>query len=57
MSKKLTPLLESVGLMPSESKVYLASLELGPSPVQTIAQKSGISRTAAYDAISQLSER
>ena len=57
MSKKLIPLLESIGLMPSESKVYLASLELGPSPVQAIAQKSGISRTAAYDAISQLSER
>ncbi|MBT3230688.1 TrmB family transcriptional regulator [Candidatus Uhrbacteria bacterium] len=57
MGKKLTPLLESIGLMPSESKVYLAALELGPSPVQAIAQKSGISRTAAYDAISQLSER
>lgn len=57
MAKKLTSLLESIGLMPSEAKVYLASLELGPSPAQAIAQKSGISRTAAYDAISQLSER
>ncbi len=57
MAKELKRLLKSIGLMPSEAKVYLAALELGASPVQAIATKSGISRTAAYDAIGMLSER
>ncbi len=57
MSKDIQKLLSDVGLMPSESKVYIATLELGPSTVQHIAQKAGISRTAAYEAIELLQKR
>lgn len=57
MSKDIKKLLTDVGLLPSESKVYLATLELGPSTVQNIAKKASISRTAAYEAIELLRER
>lgn len=57
MPKDFTTLLSAVGLLPSESKVYLAALELGPSTVQNIAKKANISRTAAYEAIELLKDR
>lgn len=57
MPKDFTKLLSAVGLLPSESKVYLAGLELGPSTVQNIAKKANISRTAAYEAIELLKRR
>lgn len=57
MAKDIQKLLSDVGLLPSESKVYLATLELGPSTVQHIAQKANISRTAAYEAIELLQKR
>jgi len=47
----------SLGLAESEAKIYLASLSLGPTSVQEIARKAGISRTASYDAIENLKER
>jgi len=37
-----------IGLNEKEAKVYLASLELGQSVVQEIAQKSGVNRATAY---------
>ncbi len=49
-------LLTSLGLSPTETKVYLANLELGPTSVQEVAKKSGISRTATYDVIGALQE-
>ena len=48
-------LLESLGFSPSESAVYLASLELGPSPVQAIAKKAAVSRVTTYAVIQKLS--
>ncbi len=57
MSKSFEDHLQAVGFLPSEAKVYLASLELGPTTVQKIAGKAKISRTAAYDAIKLLQER
>jgi sugar-specific transcriptional regulator TrmB len=57
MAKDIKQLLSDVGLLPSESKVYLAALELGPSTVQNIAKKADISRTAAYEAIELLQKR
>jgi sugar-specific transcriptional regulator TrmB len=57
MAKDIEKLLSDVGLMPSESKVYLGALELGPATVQHIAQKARISRTAAYEAIELLQKR
>ncbi|MFH1631808.1 MAG: helix-turn-helix domain-containing protein [bacterium] len=50
-------ILIELGLSETESKVYLAMLELGPSSVQEIAKKSGVSRTAAYDIISSLQKK
>jgi len=57
MPKDIEQLLSRVGLLPSESKVYLSTLELGPSTVQHIATKARISRTAAYEAIELLQKR
>lgn len=49
--------LMKLGLSDKEARVYVASLELGPSPVQTIAQKSGVKRATTYVAIESLSDR
>jgi len=40
--------LANLGLSEKEAKVYLASLELGKSPVQKIAQKAGVNRATTY---------
>lgn len=40
--------LQKLGLNEKESKVYLASLELGYASVQDIAKKSGINRATTY---------
>lgn len=50
-------MLKGIGLLPSEAKVYLAALALGPSSVQNIAKKSDLSRTAAYEAVEMLENR
>lgn len=36
--------LKNAGLADKEAKVYLAMLELGPSPVLPIAAKAGVNR-------------
>jgi sugar-specific transcriptional regulator TrmB len=51
-----TKLLQALGFSGSESAVYLASLELGPSPVQGIAKKAGVSRVTTYAVIQKLSD-
>ncbi|MFO0704931.1 MAG: helix-turn-helix domain-containing protein [Candidatus Andersenbacteria bacterium] len=48
-------LLQALGFTESESAVYLASLELGPSPVQAIAKKAKVSRVTTYAVIQKLS--
>lgn len=40
--------LQRIGLSEKEAKVYLASLELGPSPVQKIAAKAHVNRATTY---------
>jgi len=40
--------LANLGLTDKEAKVYLASLELGKSPVQKIGQKAGVNRATTY---------
>lgn len=57
MPKDIKQLLSDVGLLPSETKVYLSTLELGPSTVQNISKKANISRTATYEAIEMLRKR
>jgi sugar-specific transcriptional regulator TrmB len=40
--------LQKIGLSEKEAKVYLAALELGPSPVQKIASKAKVNRATTY---------
>lgn len=46
--------LKSIGLEEKEAKVYLAALELGPTNIQDLAQKSGIKRSTVYEMIKNL---
>ncbi len=50
-------LLNDLGLSPTETRVYLASMKLGPTSVQDIAKVAKLSRTATYDVIASLQER
>ncbi len=49
--------LEKLGLSDKEAMVYLAALELGPSPVQVIARKSEVNRATTYVMIESLLQR
>jgi HTH-type transcriptional regulator, sugar sensing transcriptional regulator len=49
--------LEHLGMSDKESRVYLASLELGPSPVQDISHKAHVNRATTYVMIESLSAR
>lgn len=49
--------LKHIGLSENEAKVYLAMLELGPSPVLEIAAKAGINRPTTYVQIEFLKKR
>lgn len=42
------------GLSDKEVRVYIAALELGPSPVQVIARKAGVNRATTYVQIANL---
>lgn len=49
--------LQKVGFEAREASVYLASLELGPSPVQKIAQRAGIPRATVYLVLDDLQNK
>ena len=49
--------LEEIGLSDKEAAVYDASLELGKSPVQKIAQQAGIKRVTTYVVIESLMKK
>lgn len=49
--------LQKIGLTEKEAKVYLASLELGETSVQKIAQKSKVNRATTYVVLEQLMEK
>src|SRR3989338_8135548 len=49
--------LQKVGFDAREASVYLASLELGPSPVQKIAQRAGIPRATVYLVLDDLQNK
>ena len=53
----LQALLRELGLTTIETKVFLANLELGPGAASTIAQKAGVNRITAYEALKRLSKR
>ena len=46
--------LEHLGLSDKEAKVYLAALEMGPSPVQDISHKAHVNRATTYVMIESL---
>ncbi|MCR4314389.1 MAG: hypothetical protein NUV84_04035 [Candidatus Uhrbacteria bacterium] len=49
--------LEHLGMSDKESRVYLAALEMGPSPVQDISHKAHVNRATTYVMIESLSAR
>ncbi len=49
--------LEHLGMTDKESRVYLAALEMGPSPVQDISHKAHVNRATTYVMIESLSAR
>ena len=49
--------LKNLGLSDKEAKVYLAMLELGPSPVLEISAKADVNRPTAYVQIEALKEK
>lgn len=53
---ELAAKVQSLGLTDKEAKVYVASLFLGPSPVQKIAQQADVNRATAYVILDQLAE-
>ncbi len=53
----LEKLLENYGLSKKEARVYLASLELGPSSVQKISQKTMLARSTTYDVLEGLRQK
>ncbi len=46
--QQLISRIEELGLSNKEARVYVASLRIGPSPVQRIADQSGIKRVTTY---------
>jgi len=57
MSNNLELELRQTGLDEREAKVYLATLQLGPSPVQKIAQRAGIPRASVYLVLNDLQKK
>jgi len=53
-TNQLVKKLNDVGLDDKEARVYLASLSLGPSTAQKIAETAGIKRTTTYNIIEDL---
>ncbi|MFA4814966.1 MAG: helix-turn-helix domain-containing protein [Candidatus Gracilibacteria bacterium] len=53
----LQNVLTNVGLTPKESKVYLAALELGPSPASDLALHAKLNRVTTYDVLEKLIKR
>lgn len=49
--------LKTIGLEEKEAKVYLAALELGPSSIQRITNKSNIKRSTVYEMIKNLKKQ
>ena len=49
--------LEHLGLSDKEARVYLAALEMGPSPVQDISHKAHVNRATTYVMIESLAAR
>jgi len=53
---ELAAKVQALGLTDKEAKVYVASLFLGPAPVQKIAEQAEVNRATAYVILDQLAE-
>ena len=53
----LQKILENIGLTQKESKIYLASIEIGLKPAARIAKKAGINRVTTYDTLEKLMQK
>lgn len=51
---EITEILKKFGLNEKEISVYLALIELGPSPVRLLSSKSGVNRGTTYDILKSL---
>lgn len=49
--------LERLGLTTNETKVYLTLLEIGKTPINGIAEKTGLHRRTIYDCLQRLEEK
>ncbi len=47
----------SIGLSNKEARIYLACLELGPTNIQNIANKTNIKRSTVYETLENLKEK
>ncbi len=56
-NEKLLEVLSNIGLSKNESRVYLAALSLGPSPVLNISRRAEVKRTTVYSVIESLKMR
>src|SRR5579872_3888651 len=50
-------ILKNYGLNDKEIAVYLALIDLGPSPVRVIGQKAGVNRGTTYDILKELMQQ
>jgi len=57
MERNLIYELQQIGLDKSQAAVYLAALELGPSPVQRIAQRAKVPRATTYLVLDELKKK
>jgi len=57
MERNLVYELQQMGLDKNEASVYLAALELGPSPVQKIAQRARVPRATTYLVLDELKKK
>ncbi|MFA5022397.1 MAG: helix-turn-helix domain-containing protein [Patescibacteria group bacterium] len=55
--KLLLKQLEKFGFLPTQAKLYLAGVRLGPALMTTLARQAGIKRTTAYYVIGELKRR
>ena len=57
MAKDILHILESVGLDPAQSKLYVAGLKMGTAPASDYAKETGINRITSYNMLEELVQR
>lgn len=57
MKDAYTQALARLGFTDKEAKVYVAALELGPAPMQKIAERAGVKRATTYVMVEMLMAR